>query len=655
MKKAKKVRRNGRFSRVSFSGARFLAILFFAVLSLGCLTPATLLAQFLGSWPNNQFTFQVNPNFPDLELSGSPEHQVQLILCAAKVWEQQTTVDFRMNYGGVTALTEPRDDSVNSLLWVDADSDGALAATLIDFRVIQGEVTDLIRGFDILFYKSLNGNTINWQGLAEPGFGETDIVGVTVHELGHAIGLDHIVDKDENGNELPPSSTMSAFAFGRALPMRTLGPADRAAIEELYGTLPGAPLGVEITDVFPPIGPTEGGFEVVLSGNSFTYDSDSELLIDGLIVSTTRWSIESCDKLVIFDMPPHGTSSVDITISNETGEFTLPNGFRYGDPPPQVIAVEPAVGPLSGGITVTFTGERFSDAAVILVDGQPLLDAQFIDETTIIGTLPAGTTTGEVDISVTVSEDTTTLADAFSYNAFELKIPQTFAAAGAAVSLDITASSPDPLASASFGLVFDPNVITLSEISVESTAAANADAAFASIDNVAGTATFNLVMSFTSSSEFPAGTDVLMARIIGDTAPTVPPGTTSTIEIADRIGSPPTLLKFERTAFPGEQLVPSPVPGQLTIGTGVLFLRGDSNEDTLFNIADAVFILNHLFDSGAASHCEKAMDANDEWLVNIADPVRVLNALFAGESPLPAPHPESGVDPTPDTIPCDPA
>ncbi len=69
------------------------------------------------------------------------------------------------------------------------------------------------------------------------------------------------------------------------------------------------------------------------------------------------------------------------------------------------------------------------------------------------------------------------------------------------------------------------------------------------------------------------------------------------------------------------------------------FLRGDSNSDTQFNIADPIFTLNGLFGDGAPSGCRDAEDANDDAAVNIADPIYLLNRLFGTGPPPPPPFP----------------
>ncbi len=83
--------------------------------------------------------------------------------------------------------------------------------------------------------------------------------------------------------------------------------------------------------------------------------------------------------------------------------------------------------------------------------------------------------------------------------------------------------------------------------------------------------------------------------------------------------------------------------------------RGDSNDDGMVNIADAVFLLSSLFPTGAGVDlpCEDAADANDDGTLNIADAIATLQSLF-GSPPAPLPSPTScGVDPSADALGCD--
>jgi hypothetical protein len=82
------------------------------------------------------------------------------------------------------------------------------------------------------------------------------------------------------------------------------------------------------------------------------------------------------------------------------------------------------------------------------------------------------------------------------------------------------------------------------------------------------------------------------------------------------------------------------------------FQRGDANTDASMNIADAVFVLDHLFAQGVAPMCRDTADANDDGLLNIADPIKILDYLFAGGTQPPAPFGACGVDPTADGLDC---
>lgn len=87
-------------------------------------------------------------------------------------------------------------------------------------------------------------------------------------------------------------------------------------------------------------------------------------------------------------------------------------------------------------------------------------------------------------------------------------------------------------------------------------------------------------------------------------------------------------------------------------GTSITFLRGDANNDEQVNLADAVFLLNYLFKGGEAPVCEDAADTDDSGGVSITDAIRLLNYLFKGGEAIAQPYPDSGEDPTPDSLLC---
>jgi len=82
-----------------------------------------------------------------------------------------------------------------------------------------------------------------------------------------------------------------------------------------------------------------------------------------------------------------------------------------------------------------------------------------------------------------------------------------------------------------------------------------------------------------------------------------------------------------------------------------VFRRGDSNGAGRTDLADAVYTLDFLFQTGEPIRCTDAADANDDGTINIADPVYVLLYLFLGAAPPPLPGSETcGPDPTADQL-----
>ena len=83
------------------------------------------------------------------------------------------------------------------------------------------------------------------------------------------------------------------------------------------------------------------------------------------------------------------------------------------------------------------------------------------------------------------------------------------------------------------------------------------------------------------------------------------------------------------------------------------FIRGDTNEDGVINVADVIQSLNHLFIIVTPPPCLDAHDFNDDGSLDISDPITGLAYLFSGAAPPPPPFPGCGVDPsTPDSLDC---
>ena len=88
--------------------------------------------------------------------------------------------------------------------------------------------------------------------------------------------------------------------------------------------------------------------------------------------------------------------------------------------------------------------------------------------------------------------------------------------------------------------------------------------------------------------------------------------------------------------------------------TSATYRRGDVNDDTSINIADAVYLLGNLFPGAGTPNllvCLDAADTNGDGSINIADAVTLLGSLFGSPTvPLPAPYPDCG---TGDSLGCD--
>ncbi len=81
------------------------------------------------------------------------------------------------------------------------------------------------------------------------------------------------------------------------------------------------------------------------------------------------------------------------------------------------------------------------------------------------------------------------------------------------------------------------------------------------------------------------------------------------------------------------------------------FIRGNANGDGSVDLGDGITILGYLFASGAIP-CLSAADTTDDGQIDITDAIFIFTYQFVNGAPPPAPFPDCGVDPTPDSLDC---
>ena len=60
------------------------------------------------------------------------------------------------------------------------------------------------------------------------------------------------------------------------------------------------------------------------------------------------------------------------------------------------------------------------------------------------------------------------------------------------------------------------------------------------------------------------------------------------------------------------------------------YLTGDTNNDGLINVSDAVYLINYIFIAGPAPLPYYSGDANCDGFVNVSDAVWIINYVFIG-------------------------
>jgi len=127
-------------------------------------------------------------------------------------------------------------------------------------------------------------------------------------------------------------------------------------------------------------------------------------------------------------------------------------------------------------------------------------------------------------------------------------------------------------------------------------------------------------------------------------------GTSTTLSLQNGLGSPPL---FNVITVAGSSVLPDLVDGAVTFIDAPLFKRGDSNADGFINLADAIRMIQYLFNDGAVPTCLDGADANGDGLADVSDAIFLIQFQFL-DGPAPgSPYPDCGPDPSADSLSCE--
>jgi hypothetical protein len=166
-----------------------------------------------------------------------------------------------------------------------------------------------------------------------------------------------------------------------------------------------------ISSVAPASGPNSGSTTVVITGTNFS--NMLSVAFDGLAAA---YVVNSPTQITVNLAPNHtgyGAKPVDVVVTNTGGSATLTGGYTYT---PTLSSVSPNSGPVTGGNSVTLTGNGFLSATSVLINGVSAPFTVISDTQITVTNVPAVTTGSQVvGVSVVTAGGTASLANSYSY------------------------------------------------------------------------------------------------------------------------------------------------------------------------------------------------------------------------------------------------
>ncbi len=217
----------------------------------------------------------------------------------------------------------------------------------------------------------------------EPSFAHDLLQEVLLHELGHALGLDHYDEAIDGRTQIMHRSHFHVPA--------TLGVGDIRGLRHLAHLENGQEQGT-ITPVIARSSlkwsPTKPSDPIMIYGSGFT---GATSLLFGLAPA----KFDVVDDSHILAWPPDspaGSFHIHVVTPDATSRTTAASRFHFANTRPNTkpLLVQPNGGPASGGLRVQILCEDATAATEVLFDNVPALDVRIENKGLITATVPPG-------------------------------------------------------------------------------------------------------------------------------------------------------------------------------------------------------------------------------------------------------------------------
>jgi IPT/TIG domain len=192
---------------------------------------------------------------------------------------------------------------------------------------------------------------------------------------------------------------------GWPLPELSLGHEARLNLQATFLREP------EITSIAPDEGPLAGGTQVVLEGVNL-----AEVLAVAFGDTPAKsFKVNSEHQIVAVAPASAKPGEAPVMVATVAGLTIAPESFEYFRAPPRIASLDPSVGSVTGGTSVTISGSGFSEVQGVAFSGTPAQSYTVSSAGKIVAVAPPSKLLGSVGIEVATSGGTVTAPRPFVY------------------------------------------------------------------------------------------------------------------------------------------------------------------------------------------------------------------------------------------------